>query len=221
MFTRAAAETLAADPLVSAQSDWGIDTVLTFASVAHGFSLYECYVSAGKDHALYGTMADIKTMMLECLGALQGLRSSSPPRSVTHRVEFPHAVSPSITEKIGFDIEATQILLTSGWTDRQVELLGRYFPPEVAAGAKSWQEWPQTSFLDEPTWLATLRALLDSFVLGDADWEELAFRLWVGRVLQYTMTVAIRGHAFALAYLNQMVTRALAYSLALDTPLRR
>ena len=220
MFTRDAAQSLAADPLVSAQSDWGIDTVLTYASAAHGFSLYESYVSAGKDHALYGTMADIKTMMLECLAALQSLRQSPPPRSIVHRVEYPHAVSTNIAEKIGFDIEATQLLLTSGWTERQRELLNRHFPAEVAAGAKSWQLWPQTSFLDQPTWLATLRALLDHFQLGDPDWEELAFRLWVGRVLQYTLTIAIRGHSFAIAYLNQMVTRAMAGAKTLDTPSR-
>ncbi len=210
MFTRRAAEVLAADPWVRGQSDWGIDTVLTYASVAYGFSLYECYISEGKDHALYGSLADIKTMMLECLAALQHLREALPPATVVHRIEYPHAVSPAIAEKIGYDIAASQLLLAAAWTDRQEELLTEFFPPEVAGRAKDWRRWPDSSFLDDHAWFATLRCLLDHFVLGDDDWEALAFRLWVGRVLHFTLTVAVRGHAFALAYLNEMVIRAIA-----------
>lgn len=210
MFTRQAVEKVWADPFVRRQSDWGIDTALTYSSVAHGMSLYECYISEGKDHALYGTLADIKTMMLECLAAVQALRLAPPPSTVIHRVEYPHAVSPIIAEKLGFDIEASQVLLTSDWNRRQQDLLTTYFPPEMAAGVKAWQSWPDTSFLGEDMWNATLLTLLDKFVLGDADWEALAFRLWVGRVLHYTLRVAVRGHGFALSYLNDMIRRAIA-----------
>jgi mannosylglycerate synthase len=210
MFTRAAAATLAGDRLVAEQSDWGIDTVLTYASVAHGLPLYESYLAEGKDHALYGTLADIKTMMCECLAAVQRLRSAPPPRATTHRVEFPHRAAAEVTEKLGYDIEATQALLTIGWSDRQTQLLENWFTPEVVAGAKGWREWPDCSFLDEPTWFTVLRVLLDRFVLGDDDWEALAFRLWMGRVLHYTLRVGIRGHAYSMDYLNGMIGRAIS-----------
>jgi hypothetical protein len=71
-----------------------------------------------------------------------------------------------------------------------------------------WKRWPDTSFLDEETWLSTLATLIDQFDITDEDWVAIAFRLWLGRVLRYTLTVAVRGHAYSLAYLNQMVLRA-------------
>jgi mannosylglycerate synthase len=210
MFTRAAATTLAADRLVREQSDWGIDAVITHASMAHGLSLYESYLAEGKDHALYTTLADIKTMMVECLAAVQRLRSAPPPRPVTHRVEFPHSAAAEVTAKLGYDIEATQWLLTADWSDRQTQLLENWFGPEVVAGAKRWREWPDCGFLDESTWFQALRVLLDRFELGDDDWEALAFRLWTGRVLHYTLRVAIRGHDHAMGYLNEMIGRAIS-----------
>ena len=210
IYTRSAAEAMTSDPLVLSQSDWGIDTVLTFASVSHGLSIYECYISQGKDHALYGTLADIRTMMIECLAALQRLPRIHPPSPVVHRVEYPHAVSPSIAEKIGYDVQATQSLLSSGWSEGQVALLTDFFAPEIASGAKEWRNWPDSSFLDEDAWFSALRTMMDHFVFGDTDWEDLVFRLWVGRVLNYTMRVAVRGHPHSMAYLNDMITRAIA-----------
>ena len=35
--------------------------------------------------------------------------------------------------------------------------------------------------------------------------RSLAFRLWIGRVLHYTLRIAVRGHEFADAYLHEMV----------------
>ncbi|HUO46990.1 MAG TPA: hypothetical protein VM470_09195, partial [Acidimicrobiia bacterium] len=210
IFTRSAAEAMTADPLVLNQSDWGIDTVLTFASVSHGLPMYECYISQGKDHALYGSLADIRTMMIECLAALQRLPRNPPLLPVIHRVEYPHAVSPSIAEKIGYDIEASQSLLSSGWDEGQVDLLNDFFAPEIAMGAKNWRHWPDSSFLDEETWFSALATMIDHFVLGNPAWEALAFRLWVGRVLNYTLRVAVRGHPYSMAYLNDMITRAIA-----------
>ena len=208
MFGRAAAAVVANDPLVRNQSDWGIDTALTAATVNHGLSIYECYISEGKDHALYGPLTDIRTMMVECLAALQTLRSSGQPQPVVHRIEYPHAIAPAVTEKLAYDIEGTQRLLSENWSPRQEQLLEAYFPPAVVAGAKKWKHWPDTSFLDEDAWLSTLGPLIDHFVLSDEDWEAVAFRLWLGRVLRYTFTIAVRGHAHALAYLNHMVIRA-------------
>ncbi len=212
MFDRPAALALAADPLVQDQSDWGIDTLLTGASVNLGLSMYECYNSEGKDHALYGRLSDIKTMMVECLAALQTLRRAGAPRKITHRVEYPDAVSPSIAEQLAYDIEGTQKLLAEDWSPRQQQLLDSHFSLAIAAGAMNWETWPDTSFMGEEVWFSALRSMIDNFALGDEDWEALAFRLWVGRVLHYTLTIAIRGHSYSLAYLNEMVQRSASTS---------
>ena len=214
-FSRAASEVIAVDPRVKSQSDWGIDTAITFATIAHGQSIYGSYIARGKDHALYSVLTDIKVMMVECLGALQRLRSAVHLNDVrdtpVERFSEPaDSVSQQIAQQIGFDIEATQRLLAEGWSTRQEALLTAHFPPGVAARAKLWRDWPDTSWMDEQTWLETLGILLDDFVPTDNDWVDLAFRMWVGRVLHYTLRIAVRGHAFADAYLHQMVARAIA-----------
>ena len=209
-FSREAAGVVAADSRVKSQSDWGVDTAITFATISHGLSVYESYIARGKDHALYSSLTDIKVMMVECLGALQRLRSTSDLAlpHVERMSEPPDFVSPQIAQQIGFDIEATQWLLTERWTPRQEALLTDHFPEHIATRARLWREWPDTSWLDEETWLATLTILLDRFSPDDEDWTDLAFRLWVGRVLHYALRFAVRGHAFADAYLHQMVERA-------------
>jgi mannosylglycerate synthase len=209
-FTREAAGIVAADSRVKSQSDWGVDTAITFATISHGLSVFESYIARGKDHALYSSLTDIKVMMVECLGALQRLRSTSDLAlpHVERMSEPPDFVSPQIAQQIGFDIEATQWLLTERWTPRQEALLTDHFPEHIATRARLWREWPDTSWLDEETWLATLTILLDRFSPDDEDWTDLAFRLWVGRVLHYALRFAVRGHAFADAYLHQMVERA-------------
>lgn len=209
-FSRDAAGIVAADSRVKSQSDWGVDTAITFATISHGLSVYESYIARGKDHALYSSLTDIKVMMVECLGALQRLRSTSDLAlpHVERMSEPPDFVSPQIAQQIGFDIEATQWLLAEQWTPRQEALLTDHFPEHIATRARLWREWPDTSWLDEETWLATLTILLDRFSPDDEDWTDLAFRLWVGRVLHYALRFAVRGHAFADAYLHQMVERA-------------
>ncbi len=211
-FSREAAAIIAADSRVKSQSDWGVDTAITFATIAHGLSIYESYIARGKDHALYSSLTDIKEMMVECLSALQRLRSNSDPAlpRVQRISEPPDSVSPQIAQKIGFDIEATQHLLAQNWTPRQEALLTAHFPKHIATRARSWRDWPDTSWLDEETWLLMLMILLDRFSPDDEDWTDLAFRLWVGRVLHYALRFAVRGHAFADAYLHQMVERAIA-----------
>ena len=216
-FDRRAAAILSTDPRVRAQSDWGVDTVISFATLAHGLSVYESYIARGKDHALYSSLADIKVMMLECLGALQRLRAT--PANATFESskltsEASDAASVQITEQIGFDVEATQHLLATDWNDRQDALLYAHFPQYIAELAGGWRRWPDTSWMDEDTWFTTMEILLDRFTPDDDDWRHLAFRLWVGRVLHYTLRIAIRGHAFADDYLHAMVGRAVARGLS-------
>jgi mannosylglycerate synthase len=210
-FSREAARIVAADSNVKSQSDWGVDTAITFATISHGLSLYESYIARGKDHALYSSLTDIKVMMVECLGALQRLRLTTDAflPDVERFGEPPDSVSPHIAQQIGFDIEATQRLLAEQWTPRQEALLNEHFPQPITTRARLWREWPDTSWMDEETWLTTLTILLDRFSADDDEWAELAFRLWVGRVLHYALRYAVRGHAFADAYLHQMVMRAI------------
>jgi mannosylglycerate synthase len=212
-FSRSAAKTIATDDLVQTQSDWGIDTVLSFSTVAHGLSIYEPYISRGKDHALYNSLADLKVMMLECLAAIQTSTMARAPQTVIHRIEYPHSVSPAIAEKIAYDIEVTQRLLAAGWNKGQEVLLVKHFPPEVTSGALAWKAWPDTAFMDESTWLKTLSILLKQFELRDEEWCDLAFRLWLGRVLNYTLRVAVRGHSYATAYLHDMIRRTVGFAL--------
>lgn len=210
-FSREAARIVAADSNVKSQSDWGVDTAITFATISHGLPVYESYIARGKDHALYSSLTDIKVMMVECLGALQRLRLTTDAflPDVERFGEPPDSVSPHIAQQIGFDIEATQRLLAEQWTPRQEALLNEHFPQPITTRARLWREWPDTSWMDEETWLTTLTILLDRFSADDDEWAELAFRLWVGRVLHYALRYAVRGHAFADAYLHQMVMRAI------------
>ena len=214
-FSREAAAILAADRRVRDQSDWGVDTAITFATVAHGLSVYESYIAQGKDHALYSSLADIKVMMIECLGTLQRLRSGSPtlPDLPRRTSEVPATVSEKIAQLVGFDVEATQRLLNDDWNSRQDILLADHFPKEIAISSQSWRDWPDTSWVDEETWVTTLSILLDRFVPDEQDWSDIAFRLWVGRVLHYTLRTAMKGHAFADAYLREMIARTIAGAL--------
>jgi len=215
LFTRRVVEALVADNRVQAQSDWGIDTLYTFSTVQAGFSVYETYVARGKAHALYGGLTDLKTMLVECFSAIQSLRSEEVAEGVTHRVEATAAVGPGITEKIGYDIEKTLRMPTHDWNDRQVALLDN-FPDPVRSGVLGNRESATFSFMDEEAWLAAYRSFLDHFVPGDDDWEELLFRMWVLRVLNYTTARALRGYEHSQRYLRSMIAAYLR-TAALET----
>jgi mannosylglycerate synthase len=204
LFTRPVVEALVADDRVQAQSDWGIDTLYTFATVQSGFSVYETYVPQGKAHALYGGLTDLKTMLVECFAAMQALRGETVSESVIHRVEATASVPSSITEKIGYDIEATLRMPGRGWTDRQVELLS-VLPENLRSGVLENRSSATFSFMNEEAWAAVYSTLLDSFVPGDEGWEELLFKLWVIRVLNYTTARALRGYDHSQQYLRSMI----------------
>ncbi|MGY4706148.1 mannosylglycerate synthase domain-containing protein [Candidatus Bipolaricaulota sp. J31] len=206
LLTREAAEKLFSDLRVRRQSDWGIDTLYTFSMVAHGLSIAEIYIDAGKLHKLYGALTDLKTMLIECFSAVQSLKDEIVPEGTTHRIEYPGPVRQEMKERIGYDFERTLWLLRENWTDRQVELL-ELFPKEVREGLLTSRQYPRFSFMDEDTWAEVYRVLLAHFDARDADWAELLFKLWIARVLQYTVTVALRGYDYALYYLHRMVAR--------------
>jgi len=206
LLSRSVAEQLLNDERVRRQSDWGIDTLYTFAIVQNQFSLYETYIGAGKLHKLYGKLTDLKTMLVECFSAIQSLQGERVPRGGTHRIEYPGPVPQEVREKIGYDMEGSLSLLVEGWTPRQEELLA-YFPDKVQEGMLACRSFPRFGFMDEDTWYRVYQILLEHFDPTDRDWQELIFRLWLARVLGYTVTVALRGYDYALHYLHQMVSR--------------
>jgi mannosylglycerate synthase len=211
LFTREAATRLVGDDRVRAQSDWGIDTLYTFATVQYGCPIYESYVSQGKAHRLYGRLTDLKTMLVECFAALQGLRAEIVPEHSPHRIEYPDVVPHAIAEKLGYNVEATMQLLTERWTQRQRGLLD-VFPVTVQDGMEANRHRITFAFMDEAHWYEVYSILLDEFVPGDPDWEELLFKLWTMRVLHYTTTSAIRGYSYAQRDLHAMIGRYLRRS---------
>ncbi|MBI4537933.1 MAG: hypothetical protein HY704_00310 [Gemmatimonadetes bacterium] len=220
LLTRPVAERLVAEERVQAQSDWGIDTVYTFTTVRYGFATYETYRREGKLHKLYGKLADLRTMLVECFAAIQELAENhlepSPPAGpvqmipggIVHRVE-PHLQVPlQIIEKVGFDFEGTLALLLDGWNPR-LEPLVEWFPPAIRDGLLENRSRPCFNFMGEREWAQAYRVLLDRFQPGDRDWEEILFKLWTARVLNYTVSVALRGYGYARQYRHNTIVRYL------------
>ncbi|MCR4391436.1 MAG: hypothetical protein NUV94_01355 [Candidatus Acetothermia bacterium] len=206
LLTRPVAEALVANPRVQAQSDWGIDTLYTFATVAGGFGMYETYLGVGKLHKLYGTLTDLRTMLVECFSALQSLAGEKVPEGTVHHVEYQGPVSETVKTKIGYNFDGTLALLAQGWTARQLALLD-LFPTRVRDGLARSRSFPQLGFMDDEAWYDTYQVLLREFRADDPDWQELLFRLWIVRVLAYTVTVALRGYDVAMHHLHGMVER--------------
>jgi len=217
LFTRPVVKALMADPRVVAQSDWGIDTLYTFVTAQNGFSTYESNTPQGKAHKLYGTLTDIRTMLVECFSAIQSLQHEQVPETGVHRQEPPDAVPRSISEKLGYDVEGTLALISQNWTDTQQEYL-EFFPAEIREGALTNRQTPKFGFMDEQRWFEAYRVFLEHFVKGDEDWEELLFKLWTMRVLQYTTNTAICGYNFSMNFLNQTIARY--RMMGLEQPVR-
>ncbi len=211
LFTRPVVEGLVADERVQAQSDWGIDTLYTFTTVQAGHAMYEAYMPQGKAHSLYGRLTDLRTMLVECFSAVQSLLGTDVPQYLPHRIEPQDQVPQAIAEKIGYDIEPTMTLLTQRWTDRQAELL-EHFPIPVRDGMHANRQRPTYTFMGEDAWYETYCTLLSEFDRDDEDWRELLFKLWTVRVLNYTITEALRGYGPAMRYLRSMVVRSLRRS---------
>jgi len=205
LITREVAEMLYQDENVLAQSDWGIDTVYTWKMFHNGFSLYETYQEAGKIHKLYSQLTDIKTMLIECFAAIQSLREAQlTARAIRHDIEQPKAVPESVKQKTAYDIEGTMGLLMEDWTERQAHLLD-YFPDTIRAAMRQCQIKPRFGFMDEAAWFTVYNILLDHFDVEDEDWQNLLFKFWVARVLDYTTQSALRGYDYAISHLHGMI----------------
>jgi mannosylglycerate synthase len=207
LITREVADRLFKDKLVIDRSDWGIDTVYTWAIARNKFSMYETYISVGKLHKLYGTLSDLKEMVVECFNTIQELQGEEiETEGMAHRVERPGPVPEEVKKKTAYDLEGSLLLLMENWTGRQVELLD-LFPQDVREGMGECRRRPRFKFMDEESWYETYRILLGEFDFEDGDWQELLFKLWISRVLNYTSSIALRGYDYALYYLYKMIER--------------
>lgn len=203
LLTRPVVETLVSDPLVTGRSDWGIDTVLTYATAATGLPIYEHYVRTGKQHTLYGSLDDIREMVVECFEAVRDLASLPSPASRAHVVEPESEATIEVATRVGYDVEATLRLLTAPWTSGEIEA-ARLLPPPMAEALLANQDAPSFAFFTAEVWGGVLSELLHSYE-PTPGWTGVLFRLWVARVLAYTTTTALGGHTAAMASLEAAV----------------
>ena len=202
LLTSPAIESMVESPMVQGRSDWGIDTALTFTGVASGHSLYEHYVADGKRHSLYGSLADLRTMVTECFDVAALLPGIEIPE-VAHLAEPTTDVPPDLRSQSGYSVEATLPLLTAAWGPGELEYVSGILPDDILDPVLGMVETGDYGFLDETTWHVVLTAIarpgrFDPTPMRD----DLIFRLWVGRVLNYTTTHAVRGYEHALDYLQ-------------------
>lgn len=194
-----AIEAVATSPGVSARSDWGIDTLLTHAMVAAGGSLYEHHVAAGKSHSLYGSLDELKTMLVECFDAVANLPDDRPPE-VDHARDRESSAPESLRSQTGYSVDRSRPLLASPLAPGESDLIAS-LPGRLPAHVDRMMTSGDIEYLDEDVWWEILLVASESFTLGDPAWESLLFRLWTGRVLNYTHTHVSRGYDAALDYL--------------------
>lgn len=201
---RDVAQTLWEDRTVRQWSDWGIDTVLTFAMASTGLPVYEHYVAAGKQHALYGSLEDLREMVVECFEAVLHLAGLPSPDPVDHQVEPAGSPPDQIAESVAFDLEATLHTLATPWTGAEVRAAAS-LPDPIAIPLLANVAHPTFSFLDVEMWHRVLETLLESYEPDQPGWAGVLFRLWTGRVLAYTTTTALAGHEKAMLLLDRTV----------------
>lgn len=200
------AQYLAADGFVATRSDWGIDTVITYATSVMGLPLYEHNIAEGKRHALYGSLDEIRTMLIECLDAAQSLRDRPGPRpDLPLHADPPARVPEDLKRTVGYDVDTTMRLLQRGWTGSE-ERLAEMLPGDLGFNTLVNRTRPHFRFMDAEAWEDTLGWLLDGFHLDDPAWEALSFRLWLMRVLAYTTEQAATGYNSAIEYLEGTIS---------------
>ena len=198
-----AIRTVASSAGVSARSDWGIDTLLTHAMVATGLSLYEHHVPAGKSHSLYGSLDELKTMLVECFDAVVGLPDNPPP--VIEHARDPESPAPdTLRSQTGYSVDKTVPLLATPPAPGEADLITS-LPGAIPAHVDQMMTTGDVAYLDEHVWWEILVAVGEKFILGDPSSESLLFRLWTGRVLNYTGTQVSRGYEAALDYLAETI----------------
>jgi hypothetical protein len=199
--------------MVRDRSDWGIDTVLTYATSVMGTGMYEHHVADGKRHALYGSLDELREMLIECLDAarsLQGLPGPDP--GAVHGTDPPSAAPRDLKQVVAYDIDGSRRLLGGAWPDDEAELLST-LPEDIAGVLLSGAPDRVFDSVDADLWFQIHGFLIEGFALGDPVWESLAFRLWLMRVLAYTAGEARLGFDRAIAYLRSTIERYEAAAL--------
>jgi hypothetical protein len=85
--------------------------------------------------------------------------------------------------------------------------LARDLPSNLARKVSRLRDNGDFGSLDEQMWEEFLMVLLDRFRIADPAWEALLFRLWTGRVLNYTGNHVSKGYDHAMAYLASTIER--------------
>lgn len=188
---------LAGDPFVAARSDWGVDTILTYATSVLGVGIYEHHVADGKRHALYGSLTDIEEMLLECLDAVGSLagRPGPDPGGVLEG-DPPAPVPDDLKRTAAYDVDATRAAISTPPSPDEAEVLESL--GVSLAGPID---------MDGDRWAEVFPPLMHRFRLDRPEWRAAAFRLWVERVIHYTTHRVPAGYDAAIAYLQSSVSR--------------
>jgi mannosylglycerate synthase len=205
LLSRDAVESLASSSMVRERSDWGIDTVLTYATSVLGIGLYEHHVADGKRHSLYGSLDELREMLVECLDAARSLSGlPGPDPGARHGTDPPSATPEDLKQLVAYDVERTRSLLGTVWPEAEATLLDTW---SGESADRILSDGPDRVFdqMDADLWYHVHGSLLDGFVAGDPVWESLAFRLWLMRVLAYTTNQASRGYDHAIQYLRSTI----------------
>lgn len=190
------AEALAGDPFVVSRSDWGIDTVITHATSVLDAGLYEHNVADGKRHALYGSLTDIRVMLLECLDAVASLAGRRRPEpDAMFAADPPAPVPEDLKKTAAYDLSATRAAI-SNEPDLEEETVLESLGVEPSGPNE----------MDADRWRAVFPLLIEGFELGDPAWRSAVFRLWVERVIHYTTHQVPMGYDAAMAYLEQTIS---------------
>lgn len=195
LLSAAAVENLAADPFVRARSDWGVDTVITHATSTMGLGIYEHNAADGKRHALYGSLAEIEEMLLECLDAVSSLQGRpGPSKAAVFDSDPPAEIPVDLKETVAYDLTATRASVAESPDSREKAVLAWLgVDPEA----------PLT--IDAEVWSWLYPRLLDGFRLDDEAWRAAAFRLWVERVTHYTTHWVPLGYDIAMSHLEATI----------------
>ena len=193
LLTGPAVEALAGNPKVRARSDWGIDTAITHATACLELGLYEHYAPDGKRHALYGSLTDIREMVLECLDVVASLEEA-PPKGSDFDADPPAPVPDDLKRAVAYDVASTRESISEAPDPAEREIL------------ESLGVDPGSPIdMDGERWLRILPDLLEQFDLGNPAWRSAVFRLWVERVIHYTLHQVPLGYDAAIGYLESTI----------------
>ena len=164
-FSRRRRRLIAADPRVKSQSDWGVDTAITFRDpCAWSFGLRVLHRPRQGPRPLFvvGRHQGHDGRVPRGPSEVASHRGTATFSTPVERMSEPRdSVSEQIAQQIGFDIEATQRLSGRwiGTRDRKPCSLPIF--RRTSRSRRGVERWPDTSWMDEETWLATLAILLD------------------------------------------------------------